>query len=170
MVVVMPNNYAFDPIAVPAGAEQRDGFERDLLNDIIPFIESTYRVKTDRENRAIAGLSMGGGQSLKIGLEQLDRFSYVAGYRSSLLGISTKALSETSEFTDVARNPEGANKRFKLLWLGCGTEDTLYNANQAFSKLLSESGLRHTFRTTGGAHTWIVWRQYLNDLAPLLFR
>jgi S-formylglutathione hydrolase FrmB len=66
-------------------------------------------VKTDRENRAIAGLSMGGGQSLMIGLEHLDRFSYVAGFSSALLGISTKALSETSEFTDVARNPEGAN-------------------------------------------------------------
>jgi enterochelin esterase-like enzyme len=170
MIVVMPDAYAFDPIAIPAGAEQRDGFERDLLNDIIPFVERTYRVKTDRQNRAIAGLSMGGGQSLMIGLEHLDRFSYIAGFSSALLGISTKTLAETGEFREVARNPQAANKQIKLLWVGCGTEDTLYNSNQAFSKMLSESGLQHTFRTTGGAHTWVVWRRYLNELAPLLFR
>jgi enterochelin esterase family protein len=170
MIVVMPDGFAFDPIAIPLGAEQRDGFEKDLLGDIMPFIESAYRVKTDREHRAIAGLSMGGGQSLMIGLEHLDRFSYIAGFSSALLGISTEALAKTKEFTEVARNPEAASKRIKLLWLGCGTEDTLYKSNQVFSKMLSDSGLKHTFRTTGGAHTWIVWRQYLNEVAPLLFR
>ena len=170
MIVAMPNGYAFDPVAVPFGAEQRAGFERDLLNDIIPLVEGAYRVRSDRDSRAIAGLSMGGGQSLMLGLRHLDRFSYIAAFSTAMLGISTESLDETAEFASVAQDTQDANRRINLLWLGCGTEDFLYDSNEAFSRMLAESGLEHTFRTTGGIHNWVVWRRYLNEVAPLLFR
>jgi len=170
MIVVMPNNYAFDPVAIRFGEEQRAGFERDLLDDIIPLVESTYRAKPDRDSRAIAGLSMGGGQSLMLGLGHLDRFSYIAAFSTAMLGISTASLDETAEFAPVASDPQSANRRIHLLWLGCGTEDTLYGSNETFSRMLAESGLEHTFRSTGGIHNWVVWRRYLNEVAPLLFR
>jgi enterochelin esterase family protein len=163
-VVVMPFGYGTPPDVIPQGNSSAL-FARDLLEDVIPMIEKQYRVYNDREHRAIAGLSMGGGQSLGIGLSHIDLFSYVAGFSAALRGGD---FSKT--YAGVAEDPKGANQKLKLLWVGCGTEDSLFAPAKAFDAFLSEHKINHTFRESSGAHTWMVWRRYLNEVAPLLFQ
>ena len=167
MLVVMPFGYGITPGATaPTGVSGSNTalFARDLTEDVIPFIDSHYRSFGDRERRAIAGLSMGGGESLEIGTGRLDLFSYVAGFSSA---IRTQELRQT--YGSFAAGAKTANQKLKLLWIGCGKQDSLFAANENFSKFLDEAGIKHVFRQTEGAHTWMVWRRYLNELAPLLF-
>jgi enterochelin esterase-like enzyme len=169
LVVVMPYGYAFrrEPGAGRGNAEenrrQREGFERDLLEDVIPLVESTYRVHADREHRAIAGLSLGGAQALGIGLTHTDVFSRVAGFSSALGAANVDFQALLSESAELI------NSRLHLLWVGCGTEDTLFDSNMRFSSLLGENRVNHTLRVTDGAHTMAVWQRYLHEVAPLLF-
>lgn len=163
MVVVMPFGYAHPPTAGVPAEQQRSDFERDLIGDIIPFIQSNYRVRADRNHRALVGLSMGGGQALTIGLSHTDLFSRVAGFSAAV------PRDPAVRFKDVLTDVAQLNKSLALLWVGCGTDDSLYGANQAFAAFLGERGVKHTFRSTAGAHTWSVWRQYLLEVAPLLF-
>ena len=132
---------------------------------MIPFIQSQYRAYTDRDHRAIAGLSMGGGESLGIGLNHLELFSYVAGFSAAL-----RAGEFQKTFAGLAANPQDANQKLHLLWIGCGNQDSLFAAAKSFSGFLTEQKIKHTFRESTGAHTWINWRHYLNEFAPLLFR
>ncbi len=162
MIMVMPFGYAYRPGSVDR-QRQRTGFARDLLEDIVPFVEANYRVVADREHRAIAGLSMGGGQALTIGLNNLDGFSHVAGF-SSAVG------DPKDTFSDLVMNAEASNEQLRLLWLACGTDDGLFTRSKQLSEFLVTNGIEHTFRATEGAHTWIVWRRYLRELAPLLFQ
>jgi len=175
LVVVMPFGYAF---ARAAGAgrgdaaenkQQREGFQRDLLEDVIPMIDARFRVYGDRDHRAIAGLSLGGGQSLAIGLSHTDLFSRVAGF-SSALGAGTNPETGGVDFEKVLADSAHINKQVKLLWMGCGTEDTLFESNAAFADMLSKHKIEHIFRVTGGAHTFAVWQRYLNEVAPLIFQ
>ena len=163
LVVVMPFGYAYPPTGAVEAARQREGFTRDLIEDAIPFIQANYRVYTDRERRAIAGLSMGAGQALAIGLHHLELFSRVAAFS----GAGGANAAET--FRDLAANPKKANDQLRLLWIGCGTEDGGFARVREFSEFLNKSGVKHTFRSTEGAHTWIVWRRYLHELAPQFF-
>ena len=148
MIVVMPFGYAYRPGSVDR-QRQRTGFARDLLEDIVPFVEANYRVVADREHRAIAGLSMGGGQALTIGLNNLDGFSHVAGF-SSAVGDPKDA------FGDLVMNAEASNEQLRLLWLACGTDDGLFTRSKQLSEFLVTNGIEHTFRATEGAHTWIA--------------
>jgi len=173
LIVVMPYGYAYPPISpLAAGADamkrQRSGFERDLIDDLIPFVQANYRAYSDRDHRAIAGLSLGGGQALGIGLSHLDVFSRVAGF-SAALGAVTSPQAGGLDFHALVTDSKKVNAQLKLLWVGCGTDDTLYKSNQEFSGMLKASGVQHTFRSSEGAHTWLVWRRYLNEVAPLLF-
>jgi enterochelin esterase-like enzyme len=173
LVVVMPYGYAYPPTSLLAeGADamkrQRADFNRDLLENLIPFVQANYRVYADREHRAIAGLSMGGGQALGLGLSHTDVFSRVAGF-SAALGVVTSPQAGGLDFKPLIADAKAVNDRLKLLWVGCGTEDTLFNSNKEFAQLLETSGVKHTFRVSDGAHTWQVWRRYLNEVAPLLF-
>ena len=136
------------------------GFENDLLKDIIPYVESHYPVKTDREHRAIAGLSMGGGQALTIGLRHLDRFAYVGGFSSALFGNASALVSD----------PAAASKQLRLLWLSCGDEDRLMDASKAFHTSLEQKNVSHLWHVDSGAHTWPVWKNDLYLLAQRLFR
>jgi enterochelin esterase family protein len=165
MVVVMPFGYAYPPASGAAADKQRTDFEKDLLEDIVPFVQSNYRVFADRDHRAIAGLSMGGGQSLNIGLRHLDLFSRVASFS----GAVPRGAGAADSFKDVLADAKKLNTALKLFWIGCGTEDGLYAPNKEFSALLNKSGVTHTFHSSGGAHTWIVWRKYLQEVAPQLF-
>ncbi len=131
---------------------------------MIPFVESHYRAYADREHRAIAGLSMGGGESLGIGLNHLDLFSYVAGFSP---GIHVPDLQPS--FGKFLADPKTANQKLRLLWIGCGSDDSLFASSEAFSKMLDQAGIKHVFHKSDGAHTWINWRRYLNQFAPLLF-
>lgn len=169
-IVVMPFGYGVPPGSrqpAPGGGPSQNNllFSRDLLEDVIPFVQSHYRVYADRDHRAIAGLSMGGGQSLGIGLGHLELFSYVAGFSAAL-----RQVEFEKTFPALAANPQSANQNLRLLWVGCGKEDTLFVAARSFTDFLKEKKIKHTFREGGGAHTWIVWRRYLNEVAPLLFR
>ena len=174
LVIVMPYGYAYPPTSPLAEGpdamkRQRDDFSRDLIEDLIPFVQANYRVHADRDHRAIAGLSLGGGQALGIGLSHTDVFSRVAGF-SAALGAVTSPQAGGLDFKSLVADANKVNERLKLLWVGCGTDDTLFNSNKEFAHLLESSGVKHTFRVSDGAHTWQVWRRYLNEVAPLLFQ
>jgi enterochelin esterase family protein len=165
MVIVMPFGYAYPPSSGAAGDKQRADFEQDLLQEVIPFVQSNYRVSTDRAGRALVGLSMGGGQALNIGLRHLDVFSRVASFS----GAVPRGAGAEASFKEVLADAKKVNGSLKLLWVGCGTEDGLFTPNKDFSALLTKHGITHTFRESGGAHTWSVWRKYLLEVAPKLF-
>jgi enterochelin esterase family protein len=164
LVVVMPFGYAYPPSAGSAGDRQRADFEKDLIEDLIPFVQANYRVQTDRSNRALVGLSMGGGQALNIGLRHLDLFSRVASFSGAV-----PRGGAADAFKDVLADAKKLNASLKLLWIGCGTADGLFTPNKDFSALLKQHGITHTFHESGGAHTWSVWRKYLLEVAPKLF-
>jgi len=174
LVVVMPFGFAFQraPGARGDAAEnkqQREGFWKDFVEDIIPMVDATFRVHADRDHRAIAGLSLGGAQSLAIGLSRTDLFSRVAGF-SSAMGAANNPSTGGVDFSAVLADSAHVNSQLKLLWVGCGTEDTLFDSNVAFSQLLTKHKIEHTLRVTGGAHTFAVWQRYLNEVAPLLYQ
>jgi enterochelin esterase-like enzyme len=170
MVVVMP--YGYPQVATTIGLNEppkRDGslVGEDLLQSVIPLIERTYRVDTDADHRAIAGFSMGGNQSLTIGLTHPALFHWVAGF-SAAIPRQEATLDRT--FGGVLDHPDAANETLKLLWTACGTADRVwFPPNALFASLLDRHGVHHTFVTTPGAHQWQVWRRDLIALAPLLF-
>lgn len=173
LLVVMPYGYAYPPGSPRAAGpdamkRQRAGFERDLIQDVIPLVQANYRVYTDRNHRAIAGLSLGGAQALGTGLSHPELFSRVAGF-SPALGAVTSPQAGGLDFGKLVADPKKVNSEYKLLWVGCGTDDTLFKSVQDFSKMLDAGGIRHTWQETDGAHTWLNWRRYLADVAPMLF-
>jgi len=163
-IVVMPFGYGVTPGGPQA--ENTAKFGKDLIEDVIPYIEANYRTGADRDRRAIVGLSMGGGQALSIGLNNLDLFSHVAGFSSGL----GNAANFPKTYAGLISQPESANKKIRLLWVGCGKDDGAFAASKAFSEFLTQHNIKHTFRESGGAHTWIVWRRYLHEISPLLFQ
>ncbi|MGA2497094.1 MAG: alpha/beta hydrolase-fold protein [Tepidisphaeraceae bacterium] len=161
MVIVMMDGHA--AFATPGGpGSNTTAFERDLLEDVIPFVESAYRVKPDAASRAIAGLSMGGGQSLTIGLNHLDRFAWIVGFSSS--------VPTSQAVATVLNNPDATNAKIKLLWIGCGKDDFLLKRNQEFIATLKEKGIKYDWHTSDGGHSWPVWRTYLASILPKLFQ
>jgi enterochelin esterase-like enzyme len=166
-IVVMPFGYGVDPNGPGPHDQNTVQFSRDLLTDVMPLVEARFRTVPDRDHRALIGLSMGGGEAFSIGLNHLERFSYVAGFSA---GIGRPA-GYPQTFASLIADPATANKQLKLLWIGCGTEDASHLSDaRAFSALLREHGVKHTLVETPGAHTWIVWREYLREVAPMLFR
>ena len=166
MIVVMPFGHA-TPFGVPApqGGIANDAlFENYLLQDVIPTVEARYRVSPGRENRAIAGLSMGGGQSLRIGLGHLDQFSAVASFSGAV-----PADFET-RFAALLKDSKGANQRIKTLWIGCGQQDSLFGRSKGLSELLAKYQVRHVFYPIDGVHNFTAWKKFLAEYAPLLFR
>jgi enterochelin esterase family protein len=167
MIIVMPFGHAlpFRELSETIGRKNLELFRDDFIKDVLPAVERQYRVFADRRYRAIAGLSMGGGQALTIGLARLDLFAQVAGFSSAIMG---KDLEE--RFAGVLSNPDQANRELRLLWIGCGKDDRLVELARTLDKLFSDKKIRHTYRETTGAHSWRVWRVYLNELLPLLFK
>jgi enterochelin esterase family protein len=162
MVVVMMDGHAAVPGGGMAGSQNNTTlFERDLLEDVLPFVEANYQVRTDAAGRGIVGLSMGGEQSLRIGLTHLDQFAWVGGFSS--------AVPSREAVDSALGNPESANQKLKLLWIGCGKDDFLLKRNEEFVALLKEKNLRHEWHLSDGGHSWPVWRIYLAELAPKLF-
>ena len=163
-IVVMPFGYGVAP-DLPQG-ENTAMFGKDLIEDVIPYIDSTYRTFTDRDRRAIVGLSMGGGQAFNVGLNHIDRFSYIGGFSSGM----GNAANYPKTYARLIADPDAANKKLRLIWVGCGKEDGQLGQSKSFSEFLAAHNIKHTFRETGGAHTWMVWRRYLKEISPLLFR
>jgi enterochelin esterase-like enzyme len=135
-------------------------FENDLLKDIIPYIESHYSVKADAEHRALAGLSMGGGQALTIGLKNLDKFAWVGGFSSALFNRPGDTLVDPAE----------ASKKLRLLWVSCGDKDQLMDRSKSFHTALEEKKVEHIFHVEPGAHDFAVWKNDLYLLSQMLFR
>jgi enterochelin esterase-like enzyme len=165
MIVVMMDGHTVLPGDGRGGSgrdENTELFERDLLEDVIPLVERTYHVKHGAANRAIVGLSMGGGQSLAIGLNHTDEFAWVGAFSAS--PPSNEAIGSALSHPDVT------NKRLKLLYIAIGKDDSRLDRNKRFVASLDEHGIRHEWRLTEGNHSWPVWRDYLIDFAPKLFR
>lgn len=164
MIVVLPNGRASKDRSKNPFQDQGAFavFEKDLLNDLIPFIEKNYSVKADRESRALAGLSMGGGQSLNFGLNNLDTFAYVGGFSS--------APNTRSPGTLIADHTEAARK-LRLLYVSCGDKDGLFRISQGVHKMLDDKKVPHVYNVVpGGQHDFKVWKNDLYHFAQLLFR
>jgi enterochelin esterase family protein len=173
MIIVMPDGHAPRTGAgrVSDLERQRQGvlFERDLTLGVIPEVERLYRVDKVREQRAIAGLSMGGAQALNIGLARQDLFSYIGVFSMGLSGPRGERDFLDAHEKELA-SPEELNRKLKLFWIGCGEKDFLWGAAQKLDEVLTKVEVRHTFRKTGGGHEWNNWVRYLAEIAPLLFR
>ena len=165
MIVVMPNGRAQTNDRaegnVFASAPAFANFEQDLLKDLIPFIESKYPVKTDREDRALAGLSMGGGQSLDFGLAHLDKFAWIGGFSSA---------PNTKPPEELVPDPEKAARMLKLLWISGGDKDGLISIGQRTHAYLKEHNVPHIWHVDSGGHDFSVWKNDLYLFAQRIFR
>jgi len=174
MIVVMPQGHALQapnvgPLVRTTGETTMFSprFPKDLLEEVVPLVEGNYRAIANADNRAIAGLSMGGGQALSIGLTHPELFHYVLGF-SAAIGGQFLNIDETVQ--SVLANPAAANAKFRLLWISVGRQDFLFGPDKQLAKVLTDGGVKNTYRETEGAHVWSVWRNNLNEAAPLLFR
>jgi enterochelin esterase-like enzyme len=169
MIVVMPAGHT-QVSGTRGGAV--DEFVDDFLKDIMPYIDKNYRVYTDGAHRAIAGLSMGGGQTLNIALPHLNDFAYVGVFSSGLFGAGRGAAGVAAweqQHPDVLDNAD-LKKDLKLLWFSTGKEDFLLSTTTATVDMLKKHGFNPVYRQTEGGHTWINWRDYLHEFAPQLFQ
>ncbi len=167
MIIVMPFGYP------PAKEGDGDGswaewfgrvtprFERYIVDELLSRVDREYRTITVAQGRAIAGLSMGGGQALYIGLKHGNTFAWVGGFSSAIFDSLHGPLLE---------NAEELNEELALLWVGCGRDDFLLRNNKQFIEQLEGQGIRHVAHIGAGAHTWPVWHRYLREFAGLLFK
>lgn len=168
MIVVMTDGhpYVSPPGVSSTNATERGrntkAYERELIEDVMPFVEGNYRTINKRESRAIIGLSMGGGQALHVGLHHLDRFAW--------LGAMSAGVPGENDIAAVLADAKATNKKLKTLWIAIGKDDFLLSRNQTFDELLTAKGISHTYKITEGAHQWPVWRKYLAEFAPLVFQ
>jgi enterochelin esterase-like enzyme len=138
---------------------------RDILEDVMPMVERTYKVSRRPDDRAIAGLSMGGGQTINLAFSRPELFRYVL-LMSPAAGAGAEVL-----YPEVFKTPSKLNQQFKLLWLGVGKEDTLTGpGDRVFVDALTKAGIKITYDLIDGRHEWTVWRRQLRDMAPKLFR
>lgn len=166
MIIVMP--YGNPAALLPAGAQpvdQGELFGRDLLSDLMPYIEANYRTLNDRNHRAIGGFSRGGGQTLRIGLGNLDRFSWICCY-SAYLGREEFAR----DFRHVYENPGKTNEMLDLLWISVGNDDFLYQRTIDFIDILQGYGIDHKTLVSTGGHTWMNVKLYLAETVKCLFQ
>ena len=169
MIVVMPNGRALaddrapapDKTFSPQNSEGFARFERDLLDCLIPAIQAKYSVRTNRENRALAGLSMGGGQTLNFGFGHLDTFAWLGGFSSA---------PNTKPPAELAPDPAGARQQLKLLYLSCGNRDGLINISQGVHLYLKQHHVPHVWNVDGHGHDRETWGNNLYHFAQQVFR
>jgi len=165
MIVVMPNGRAQKNDRAEGDAFRSAPafatFEQDLLNDVIPAIESRYSVQGDREHRALAGLSMGGGQTLNFGLAHLDTFAWLGAF---------SAAPNTKPASQLVNDPAAAKSKLKFLMLSCGNKDGLMRVSQGVHAYLKENGVPHTWHVDDNAHDPPHWRNSLYHFAQRIFR
>lgn len=171
MIVVMPNGSMPMPptngLDAQALNNMRTMFANDFLKDVMPFVEKTYRTLPNRENRALAGLSMGGFQTLDVTLTRPELFDYVGVFSSGFFG---PAIDEAETKYAKVLNDPSFNKTKKLFWVGIGKDDFVMDANKKTLALFDKHQIKYQYKESAGGHTWINWRQYLNEYVPLLFR
>jgi len=166
MIVLMIDGHPLGQVPRESPANSRtaamDAFRSELFEDALPLTESRYRVSANREDRAITGLSMGGWQSLSIGLSSMDRFAWIGSFSG--------APPDDALIKPALDDSAGTNAKLKLLWIAVGKDDFLRERNETLIAALKKSGVKHEWLLTEGNHSWPVWRRYLADFAPLLFQ
>lgn len=140
-------------------------FDRMLTSELVPFIDASFRTIPDREHRALAGLSMGGAQALRVGFNHIDQFAYLGAFSPAI-----QITDVRSDYDGVLASPEKVNQQLRLLWIGIGREDFLHDPVSASHEALERAGIKHVWMESSGAHVWTVWRKYLADFAPRLFQ
>ena len=193
MIVVNPLGYGVPNPSASLGAvmgeaeRQFRDYTRSLLEEVMPMVEKTYRAATDRNSRAIAGLSMGGAETFDVGLNHIDKFAYVAGFSSALImlprppgaapagggggGRGQQQHLDAAFFAHAFPSLDAkAASQLKLLYIACGTEDGLIGSNRDFKDYLKSKDIQFMNVETPGAHTWMVWRRNLTEIAPVLFQ
>ena len=181
MIVVMPAGHTRAP-GNPITSSPGDPFVNDFVADVMPYVQKTYRVLTDRANTAIAGLSMGGGQTLNIAMAHPDRFAYIGVYSSGLLGVfpvggrggaappAAASSAEWEQRNAAALSSTSMKKGLKLFWFSTGKDDFLIKNTVATVELFKKHGFTPVYKESLGGHTWLNWRDYLNEFAPQLFQ
>lgn len=164
MMVVMMDAHALPPGGDFAnyGPANSAALCRELTEDIVPLVESHYKVKPGPDARAFVGLSMGGHHALTIALNHHDQYHWIGAFSS--------ATPPTEAMAAGLDHPAAVNSDLKLLWIACGKDDFLFKTNNNFDALLNEKGIHHEYIVTEGSHDWPVWRSYLVEIAPKLFR
>ena len=181
MIVVMPNGSLPRPANFPAAApgttltpeQQRareglqDRFTNELMKEIVPTVEKNFRVVAEPSGRALAGLSMGGGQTLRVATQHSDQFAYFAVWS---MGVGNDFADWQKRNEAFLARAEELNKNLKLFSISCGDKDFLINSAKNLDMILTKANINHEFKVSGGGHTWINWRKYLNELGPKLFQ
>jgi len=179
MLVVMPAGHTgpFGPRPPGSPRPVVDDFARDFTEDIMPYIEANYRVRTERQDRAMAGLSMGGGQTLNIGVPHLDKFAYLGVFSSGVFGITGRGFGTNApsgptfeEQNRAVLDNASLKDGLKLFWFATGKDDFLVETSRATVEMLRKHNFKVVYKETAGAHTWMNWRDYLNEFAPQLFQ
>jgi enterochelin esterase family protein len=140
-------------------------FDQIISTELIPFIDTHFRTIPDRDHRALAGLSMGGSQALRIGFNHLDQFGYIGAFSPAIAVVDT-----TKDYNGILANPARVNEQLRLLWIGIGSDDFLFAPVRESHEALEKAGIKHVWFESSGAHVWTVWRKYLADFAPRLFQ
>src|SRR5262245_3887691 len=181
MLVVMPNGSMPRPAKFPrftpgqpplpeftkAMTDLQQRFVDELLKEVVPNVEKHFRVRDGAENRALAGLSMGGGQTLSVVASNSDKFGYVGIWSAGIFGDAAEWEKRNATFLDSA---DKVNQTVKLFTITVGDKDFLVNSSKNLAELLKKHGIKHELHVSSGGHTWINWRHYLNDFAPRLFQ
>ena len=178
MIVVMPNGNVSQDAAPGEDSKgfykpqfmapnTMDGKYEESFLDIVKFVESSYRVKADKANRAIAGLSMGGFHTLHISRVHPNTFDYMGLFSAAILPRDTTAKIYQNIDATLARQK---NNGYKLYWIACGKDDFLYKFNTEYRERLDKLGMKYVYRESAGGHTWRNWRVYLSEFTPMLFR
>lgn len=182
MIVVMPAGHTNPPAAGRGAAggaaapSATDEFVADFLTDVLPYIEKNYRVIAERHSRAIAGLSMGGNQTLYIAVPHLEKFAYVGVFSSGLLGGGGRGAAPAAfgsafeERYKAALGNAALRKGLKVFWFATGKDDGLIGTTRQTVDLFTKHGFAPVFKETAGGHTWLNWRDYLIEFAPMLFQ
>ena len=139
--------------------------DKIISEDLIPFIDAHFRTIPDRDHRALAGLSMGGAQALRIGLNHLDQFAFIGAFSPAVAITDT-----TKDYDGILADPAKINQQLRLLWIGIGSDDFLFAPVRESHEALEKAGIKHVWVKSSGAHVWTVWRKYLADFAPRLFQ
>ncbi|PYG87658.1 enterochelin esterase-like enzyme [Ruminiclostridium sufflavum DSM 19573] len=167
MIVIMPNGRAMADDRAVGDIYSADkvaafeNFQYDLLNDLIPYVEAHYPVLTNRVNRAIGGLSMGGGQALNFGLKYMDYFAYAGGFSPA---------PNTYSPGIMVPNPSEAASKMKVIWIGCGEQDGLYSTAQGVHNYLAQKNVPHTWYSASGNHDFTFWKDSLYQYSQLIFK
>jgi enterochelin esterase-like enzyme len=171
MIVVMPYANPYPEMILRGQAKMYNPMDtqlttKEFTESVVPFIEANYNVLTDADNRAIAGFSLGGRQTLACGLGNPDMFHYVCAFAPAIFGPEISSNFENGTYAPAAE----INEKMNLVWLSCGTSDFLYQSSLQLEKNFKDRGIEHKTMYPGGGHTWMNCRDYITAVAQLLFK